>query len=92
MSIRNLDAIFKPRSIALIGASKHAQSVGAVVAHNLFNAGFDGPVMPVNPKHQAIEGVLAYPDVASLPLTPDLAVIATPAAATPTQAELQNKI
>ena len=40
--------------------------------------GFDGPVMPVNPKHRAIEGVLTYPDVASLPLIPDLAVIGTP--------------
>jgi acetyltransferase len=52
--------------------------VGAVVARNLFSAGFDGPVMPVNPKHRAIEGVLTYPDVASLPVAPDLAVIATP--------------
>ncbi len=78
MTIRNLDAIFKPRSIALIGASKQAGSVGAVVARNLFNAGFDGPVMPVNPRHDSVEGVLAYPDAASLPVTPDLAVVATP--------------
>ncbi|TVR84241.1 MAG: GNAT family N-acetyltransferase [Rhodospirillales bacterium] len=78
MSIRNLDYLFKPRSVALIGASKTPSSVGAVVAHNLFNAGFDGPVMPVNPKHRAIEGVLAYADVASLPEPADLAVIATP--------------
>ncbi|HEX6977864.1 MAG TPA: bifunctional acetate--CoA ligase family protein/GNAT family N-acetyltransferase [Alphaproteobacteria bacterium] len=78
MSIRNLDAIFKPTSIALIGASKQERSVGAVVAHNLFNAGFDGPIMPVNPRYKAIEGVLSYPDVASLPMTPDLAIIATP--------------
>lgn len=78
MSIRNLDAIFKPTSIALIGASKQERSVGAVVAHNLFNAGFDGPIMPVNPRYKAIEGVLTYPDVGSLPVTPDLAIIATP--------------
>jgi acetyltransferase len=83
MTTRNLDYLFKPRSIALIGAGKRPSSVGAVLAHNLFNAGFDGPVMPVNPKHRAIEGVLAYPDVASLPVTPDLAVIATPAATVP---------
>ncbi|NIR29968.1 MAG: bifunctional acetate--CoA ligase family protein/GNAT family N-acetyltransferase [Gammaproteobacteria bacterium] len=78
MSVRNLDYLFKPRSVALIGASKTPGSVGAVTARNLFNSGFDGPVMPVNPKHRAIEGVLAYPDVASLPVTPDLAVICTP--------------
>lgn len=83
MSIRNLDAIFKPRSITLIGASKERSSVGAVVANNLFNYGFTGPIMPVNPKHKAIEGVLTYPDARSLPEAPDLAVIATPAATVP---------
>lgn len=83
MTTRNLNYLFKPRSIALIGAGKRPSSVGTVLAHNLFNAGFDGPVMPVNPKHRAIEGVLAYPDVASLPVIPDLAVIATPAATVP---------
>ena len=78
MSIRNLDVLFQPRSIALIGASKARASMGAVLAHNLFNSGFTGPIMPVNPKHRAIEGVLTYPDAASLPEVPDLAVIATP--------------
>ena len=78
MTIRNLDRLLEPKSVALIGASKRAGSVGAVVARNLLKAGFGGPVMPVNPRHQAIEGVLTYPDVASLPVTPDLAVIATP--------------
>jgi acetyltransferase len=78
MTIRNLDFLFKPRSVALIGASKRPGSVGALVARNLFRSGFDGPVMPVNPKHGAIERVLTYPDVASLPLVPDLAVISTP--------------
>jgi len=78
VSIRNLNFVFKPRSVALIGASKGPSSVGAVIAHNLFNSGFDGPIMPVNPKHSAIEGVLAYPDIQALPVVPDLAVIATP--------------
>jgi acetyltransferase len=78
MSIRNLDVLFKPRSIALIGASKARASMGAVLAHNLFNSGFTGPIMPVNPKHRAIEGVLTYPDAEALPEVPDLVVIATP--------------
>ncbi len=78
MTIRNLDRLFKPSSIALIGASKCPQSIGQVVARNLFNAGFQGPIMPVNPREKAIEGVLAYGSVADLPVTPDLAVIATP--------------
>jgi acetyltransferase len=78
MTIRNLQFLFKPKSVALIGASKQPGSVGALVARNLFRSGFDGPVMPVNPKYDAIERVLTYPDVKSLPLVPDLAVIATP--------------
>jgi acetyltransferase len=78
MTIRNLEYLLEPTSVALIGGSKKVGSVGAVVARNLLNAGFNGPVMPVNPKHLAIEGVLTYPDIASLPVTPDLAVIATP--------------
>jgi len=83
MSVRNLEFLFKPKSIALIGASKKALSVGAVLAHNLFSAGFEGPVMPVNPKHRKIKGVCTYPDVANLPETPDLAVIATPPSTVP---------
>jgi len=78
MTIRNLDRLFKPSSVALIGASRREKSIGQVVARNLFNAGFDGPIMPVNPKERSIEGVLAYPSVADLPIVPDLAVIATP--------------
>jgi acetyltransferase len=77
MTIRNLRSLFEPRSIAVIGASKSPASVGHVLAHNLFGAGFDGPIMPVNPAHGAVAGVLTYPDVASLPVAPDLAVIAT---------------
>ncbi len=78
MSIRNLNCLFKPRSVAVIGASSRPQAVGTVLMRNLLQGGFSGPIMPVNPKYQAISGVLAYPDIASLPLTPDLAVISTP--------------
>jgi acetyltransferase len=83
MSIRNLDAIFQPKSIALIGASTREHAVGTVVAHNLLAGGFEGPVMPVNPHHDSVGGVLAYPDIAKLPLAPDLAVICTPAPTVP---------
>ncbi len=78
MSIRNLDKMFRPRSIAVIGASAREKSVGAALMTNLLRGGFDGPILPVNPKAGALHGIMAYPDVASLPLTPDLAVIATP--------------
>ena len=83
MSIRNLQYLFEAGSVALVGAGKEPGSLGAVLARNLFNGGFDGPVLPVNPRHAAIEGVLAYPDAAALPVAPDLAVIATPPSTVP---------
>lgn len=78
MTIRNLDHLFNPRAIALVGASAQAGSVGAVLAANLFRSGFDGPIMPVHPNHAHIHSVPTYHDIASLPVTPDLGVIATP--------------
>ena len=78
MTIRNLEFLFKPKSIALIGASGKADTVGGVLARNLLRAGFDGPIMPVNPKYRKIKHTRTYPDVESLPVVPDLAVIATP--------------
>ena len=83
MSIRNLEVLFHPRSVALVGASKQPRSIGAVLARNLLAAGFDGPVMPVNPHEVAIAGVLSYPSIEALPLVPDLAVVATPPASVP---------
>ena len=78
MTIRNLDHLFRPKSVALLGASDRPSSVGAVLARNLRAGGFAGRVMLVAPKHAAIDGEPCYPDVASLPETPDLAVVATP--------------
>jgi len=83
MTVRNLDRLFRPESVALIGASNQPATVGRTLFDNLMDGGFTGPVMPVNPRHDAIGGVIAYPDVASLPQSPDLAVIATPAATVP---------
>ncbi|MCD6128639.1 GNAT family N-acetyltransferase [Candidatus Bipolaricaulota bacterium] len=83
MSIRNLDKIFKPQRIAVVGASNNPQSVGYTVLRNLIGSGFQGVVYPVNPKHEAVQGIQAYPNVGSLPKTPDLAVICTPARTVP---------
>ena len=83
MSVRNIDAFFSPKSIALIGASHRQHTVGSVIAKNLFAAGFNGPVMPVNPHQETIQSIVAYRDVADLPIAPDLAVIATPAEGVP---------
>lgn len=78
MSIINLDSLFRPASVAVIGASNRPRSVGSMVMHNLLQGGFNGPIMPVNPKYEAVAGVLTYQDVASLPIKPDLAVVCTP--------------
>ena len=75
MSTINLDHLFKPKSVAVIGASNRPQSVGQVMMRNLLAGGFKGPIMPVNPHSESIGGVLAYPTVESLPVTPELAVI-----------------
>ena len=83
MSVLNLDKLFHPESVALLGATDRAGAVGKVVLDNLLQGGFKGPIYPVNPRRPAIPGVTVYADVASLPATPDLAVIATPAATVP---------
>ncbi len=78
MTIRNLDYLFKPRSIAVIGKGKPADGADVTVQFNLIEGGFKGPVMPVNPNQQSVSGVLAYPDIAHLPVTPELAILTTP--------------
>jgi acetyltransferase len=83
MSVRNLDSLFKPRSVALIGATPRPGAVGAVVARNLQRAGFGGELMFVNPHHHAIEGLHVCPRVADLRHPPDLAIIVTPPESVP---------
>ena len=83
MSIRNLEKIFNPRRIAIVGASNKEGSVGYTLLRNLVGSGFDGVIYPVNPKHEAIQGIQAYPSVKEVPKTPDLAVICTPAPTVP---------
>ncbi len=78
MSVRHLEFLFRPNSVAVVGASNNPRKVGSVVIRSLLRGGFAGPVMPVNPSQAAVAGVLAYPDVGSLPIAPDLAVICTP--------------
>jgi len=83
VSIRNLDKIFEPHRIAVIGASDTPTSVGYTVLRNLVGSGFRGVVYPVNPRREAIQGIQAYKDIPSLPHAPDLAVICTPATSVP---------
>jgi acetyltransferase len=83
VSIRNLDKIFEPHRVAVIGASDTPTSVGYTVLRNLVGTGFRGVVYPINSKREAIQGIQAYKDIPSLPHVPDLAVICTPAPSVP---------
>lgn len=83
MPIRNLEKIFEPRHVAVIGASRKTGSIGRMVLHNLQEAGFPGPVYPVNPRYKKIGEQACFEDVSRLPEVPDLAVVCTPAAIVP---------
>jgi len=78
MTIRNMNHLFRPASVAVIGASRRPGTVGNVLVKNLLEGGFDGPLLPVNPNATSIRSLLAYESIDDLPFAPDLAVICTP--------------
>jgi acetyltransferase len=78
-----LNAIFEPKSIAVIGATEKVGSVGRTILWNLISNPFGGTVFPVNARRDSILGIKAYPNLAALPQQVDLAVIVTPAATVP---------
>ncbi len=73
-----LDPILRPRSVAVVGASRQPNSVGWMILDNLLRWGFQGPVYPVNPRATAIHSVPAYPSITAIGQPVDLAVIAVP--------------
>ncbi|MDH5481910.1 MAG: bifunctional acetate--CoA ligase family protein/GNAT family N-acetyltransferase [Candidatus Bathyarchaeota archaeon] len=79
MGTENLEKIFNPRRIAVIGASDREGSVGAKLFRNLIGVGYNGAVYPVNPFRTTIQGITAYPSILKIPWRVDLAIIATPA-------------
>ena len=78
-----LDPLFSPRSVAVIGASERAGSVGRSVLWNLLSSPFGGTVFPVNAKRSNVLGIKAYPSVRDLPDKVDLVVVTTPADTVP---------
>ena len=74
MTIHNLDKLFAPSSICVIGATTNAQQTGNIIIRNLMQGGFNGPIMPISTVSKSIGGILTYPSVADLPMIPDLAV------------------
>lgn len=75
--------ILRPRSVAVVGASRSRSTVGGTIFHNLIADGFQGPVYPVNPNAPVIQSVVAYPSVAAIGKPVDLAVVVVPPAAVP---------
>lgn len=78
MSQNNLHRLFRPRHVAVVGASPKAGTIGNALIKNLIDGGFAGPVLPVNPKYTTVSGLTCFPSVSALETGVDLAVIATP--------------
>ncbi len=74
-----LDELFRPSSVAVIGASNKPGKVGTSLFRNILQAGFRGVAYPVNPSSKSVSGVRCYADIADLPEAPDLAVVIVPA-------------
>lgn len=83
MGVENLNRIFSPKRIAVIGASDREDSLGARIMRNLIGVGYKGAVYPVNPFRVTVQGITAYPSITKIPWKVDLAVIATPAHTVP---------
>jgi acetyltransferase len=92
MSTYRLDRLVSPRSLAVVGASPHANSVGRHVIANIMAGGFAGPLHVVNPHYGEIEGVATVKSMAAIAEAPDVAIVAVPPAAVPeTVAEAARK-
>jgi acetyltransferase len=78
-----LDAIFKPQSVAVVGATERQGSVGRTILWNLLSTPFGGTVYPINPARGSVLGIKAYRSLAAVPEQVELAVIVTPADTVP---------
>jgi acetyltransferase len=78
-----LEWFFRPRTVAVVGATEAPGSVGRTLLHNLLGTPFGGTIYPVNPKRQSVLGIKAYPSLGDVPDAVDLAVIVTPATTVP---------
>ena len=65
--IDSLQALIRPRSVAVVGASRDAGTVGGAIFHNLLAHGFTGPVYPVNPNAPVVQSVAAYRTIEAAP-------------------------
>jgi len=77
----DLDCLFRPHRVAVVGAGAKATNLGHMVVRNLLDGNFGGVIYPINPKHESIGGVPAFPSVSETPSAPDLAILCVPAKA-----------
>jgi acyl-CoA synthetase (NDP forming)/GNAT superfamily N-acetyltransferase len=85
--VASLRHVFMPDSVAIVGASRRAGTVGRAILHNVVTGGYQGQVYAVNPHATRMEGVPCLPSVTALPEPADLAVIAVPPRAVPAVAD-----
>ena len=78
----HFDSLLAPRSVALVGASDDPARIGGRPLRYLRESGFKGAILPVNPKRETVQGLAAYSSIATLPQTPDTAILAVPAQST----------
>ncbi len=98
MSIYNLDKIFNPASVAVVGASEREHTVGYALLNNIIEGGYPGKLYPINPGHREMCGLATYPSIKDVGEHVDLVVIATPISTIPAiikesaEAEVQGAI
>src|SRR6185436_5278982 len=79
-AVAAVEHVLRPRSVAIVGASRRPGSIGAAVMANLVAGGFNGPIFPINPHASTIKGLPAYASLRDVPEAPELAVVGVPAA------------
>src|SRR5512137_1866252 len=83
MSAKRIEAVLRPASIAVVGASETPGTLGEIAVRNLREGGFRGKVFYVNPRHGTVDGATSYASVRDLPQAVDMALVLSPAATVP---------
>jgi len=85
--VNGLSSLFRPRAVAVVGASRDPAKIGNIILRNIKQCGFPGRILPVNPRETEVEGLPCYPTASALPEVPEMAVLAVPAQAVARAAE-----
>jgi acetyltransferase len=78
-----LDKVFYPRSVAVVGASERLDNAGTLLLRSLIDMGFSGPLYPVNPRHDELLGLACYPSIGAIGEPPDMAIVSVPPGTAP---------